>query len=170
MCNTCDHYQKYPHRKESWNVSPDCIHKWTWVHFDGLVKTAVTPVHWSYCSLALSRRYEGFVPNRWQALIWTDDDRSLIWTDDDRFQWCQFPSPDFSVLNPMANTLRPKQNGRHFAVDIFKFIFVNEICDILIQISLKYVPRGPVDNMPALVQMMAWHRTGDKSLSETMMA
>ena len=37
------------------------------------------------------------------------------------------------------------------------------------QISLKFVPRSPIDNKPALVQVMAWRRTGDKPLPEPMM-
>ena len=49
------------------------------------------------------------------------------------------------------NTLRPRQNGRHFADDIFKCIFLNENVWIPIEISLKFVPKGPVDNIPALV-------------------
>ena len=35
--------------------------------------------------------------------------------------------------------------------DIFKCIFLNEIFWILIKISLKFVPKGPIDNNPALV-------------------
>ena len=38
------------------------------------------------------------------------------------------------------------------------------------KISLKFVPRGPINNIPALVQIMAWHRAGDKPLSEPMMS
>ena len=67
------------------------------------------------------------------------------------------------------NTLRPGQNGRHFADDIFKCIFLNKNVWIPIKISLKFVPKGPINNIPALVQIMAWHRSGDKPLSETMM-
>ena len=37
-----------------------------------------------------------------------------------------------------------------------------------IKISLKFVPGGPMYNIPALVQIIAWHRPGDKSLSESM--
>ena len=40
---------------------------------------------------------------------------------------------------------------------------------ILIEISLKFVPRVPINNIPALVQIMAWRRLGDKPLSEQMM-
>ena len=67
------------------------------------------------------------------------------------------------------NTLRPGQNGRHFADDIFKCIFVNENVWIPIKISLKFVPEGPINNIAALVQIMAWRRPGDKPLSEPMM-
>ena len=45
--------------------------------------------------------------------------------------------------------------------DIFKRIFMNEKFCILIQIPLKFIPKGPIDNNPALVHIMAWHRTGD---------
>ena len=51
-----------------------------------------------------------------------------------------------------------------------KCIFLNETDKIPIWISLKFVPRSPIDNKPALVQVMAWCRTGDKPLSEPMMA
>ena len=67
-----------------------------------------------------------------------------------------------------VNTLRPRQNGHHFT-DIFKCIFLKENIWITIKISLKFVPMGPINNIPALVQIMAWHRPGDKPLSESMM-
>ena len=70
----------------------------------------------------------------------------------------------------LFNALRPRQNGRHFAEDIFKCIFRNENIWISIQISLKYVPKGPINNIPALVQIMACRRPGDRPLSELMMA
>ena len=55
------------------------------------------------------------------------------------------------------------------ADDIFKGIFLNENDRIPIQISLKLVPMGPIDNAPALVQVMAWRRIGDKPLPEPML-
>ena len=72
-------------------------------------------------------------------------------------------------LPQCVNTLRPRQNGRHFADDILKCIFLNENVWILIEISLKFVSRRPIDNIPALVWIMAWRRPGDKPLSEPMM-
>ena len=68
-----------------------------------------------------------------------------------------------------VNTLRPRQIGRHFPDDIFKCIFLNEFKWISIEISLKFVPKGPINNTPALVQIMAWRRPGDTPLSEPML-
>ena len=62
------------------------------------------------------------------------------------------------------NTLRPRQNRRHLADDILKRSFLNENIWILIKISLKLVPKDPIDNIPALFQIMAWCRPGDKPL------
>ena len=56
---------------------------------------------------------------------------------------------------PFKSSL-PGQNGRHFTGDIFRCIIVNEKFCIFITISLKFVPKGPIDNNPALVQIMAW--------------
>ena len=64
------------------------------------------------------------------------------------------------------NSSPPGQNGRHFADDVLRCVFVNETCYILIKISLKYVPSSSIDNTPGLVQVMAWRRTGDKPLPE----
>ena len=46
---------------------------------------------------------------------------------------------------------------------------MNENIWISIEISLKFVSKGPINNFPISVQKMAWRRLGDKPLSETMM-
>ena len=66
-------------------------------------------------------------------------------------------------------TLRPRQYRSQFADDIFTCNFFNENYCFLIKFSLKYVRKGQIDNNPALVQIMAWRRSGDKPLSEPMM-
>ena len=53
-----------------------------------------------------------------------------------------------------------------FADYIFKCILVDVTFCVLIEISLKLVSKGSVDNTPALVLIMAWRRIGDKPLSE----
>ena len=49
------------------------------------------------------------------------------------------------------NTLGPRQNGRHFTDDIFKCIVVNKNIWIPIEILLKFVAKGPINNVPALI-------------------
>ena len=67
--------------------------------------------------------------------------------------------PEWSDLNNRGvNTLTPRQDGRKFPDDIFKCIFLNENMEISIKISLKFIPRGPINNIPELVQIMAWRR------------
>ena len=87
-------------------------------------------------------------------------------------EFCPIP---FSRRQEHVGTLhrgpvqRPRQNSRHFPDDIFKWMFLNENVWISIDISLKFVPRGPINNILTLVQVMAWHRLGNKPLSEPMM-
>ena len=57
---------------------------------------------------------------------------------------------------------------------IFQTTFSNAFCwmkmyEFRLKISLKFVPQGPINNIPALVQIMAWRRPGDKPLSGPMM-
>ena len=106
---------------------------------------------------------------------------SLYWVNDLAFLSRHCPGLDWLILyHPflikalprprltynLFNTLRPRQNGRHFPDDIFIYIFLNENVWISIKISLKFVPKGPINKIPALVQIMAWRRPGDKPLSE----
>ena len=58
------------------------------------------------------------------------------------------------------NMLRLRQNGSGFTDDTFKRIFLNENVRISIKISMKFVPTGPISNIPAWVQIMAWRRSG----------
>ena len=74
-----------------------------------------------------------------------------------------------SGYNVTLNTLRPRQNGRHFADDTIKRIFLNQNVRNSIKISLKFVPKGRIHNIPSLVQIMAWRRPSYKPLSEPMM-
>ena len=72
------------------------------------------------------------------------------------------------AAKPGLNTL-----GQDKMSAIFQTIFSNAFSWmnvwISINISLNFVPNGRINNSPALVQIMAWHRPGDKSLSEPMM-
>ena len=48
-----------------------------------------------------------------------------------------YASVDWVIIS-LLNTLRPRQNGRHFADDTFKPIFLNENIRISIKMSLKF--------------------------------
>ena len=86
-----------------------------------------------------------------------------------RFQFrMSFGKPHHGATAPLKH-IEVGQNGCHFPDDIFKCIFLNENVLISIKISPKFVPKGPMNNIPVLVQIMAWHRPGDKPLSESMM-
>ena len=98
-----------------------------------------------YCMVQVMTWY---LPVRRQAVTWIKAD-SLSRT-------------NFNYL------LRLRQNRRHF-VDIFKSIFLNENALISIEISLKFIPKGPINNILVVVQIMAWRRPGDKPLSESVM-
>ena len=82
----------------------------------------------------------------------------LLMYRDSVFAWHVFCAKPF-------NTLRPRQDGCQLPDDIFKCIFLNENPYISIRISLKFVPKGPINNIPSLVQIMAWRRPGDKPIS-----
>ena len=83
------------------------------------------------------------------------------------FWWDHRWSVKLSSVWPL-NTFRSTKIGCH-STDIFKCIFLNENVYISINISLKFVPNGPINNIPTLVQIMAWRRSGDKPLSEPML-
>ena len=115
------------------------------------------PMDW-HVSFDKHTYFDGFSTRTWPDFARIQDNRSIYI---DRV--CPGQSGHATLTHP------PGQNGRHFADDIFRCIFVNEKFCILIWISLKFVPKGPIDNIPALDQIMAWRRPGDKPLSEPML-
>ena len=84
-----------------------------------------------------------------------------------RFAAMMMNALSYNIFN--GNTLRPRQDGRHFPDDILKCIFLNENVWISLTISPKCVGKVRINNIPSLVQIMAWRRPGDKPLSEPMM-
>ena len=52
------------------------------------------------------------------------------------------------VQSLLFNALRPRPDRRHIPHDIFRCIFLNEYVWISIKISLKFVPEGPINNIP----------------------
>ena len=77
------------------------------------------------------------------------------------------PPPEF--WHALNQHIEAETKWTPFADDIFKRIFLNENFWILIKIALQFVPEGSITSILALVQIMAWHRPGDKPLSQPMM-
>ena len=56
-----------------------------------------------------------------------------------------------------------------FADGIFTCIFIKENVRVSIEISLSFVPEVPFDNKSALLQVLAWRRTGAKLSIDTLL-
>ena len=87
--------------------------------------------------------------------------------------WTAFPNAFTQVVTHQnmsvklqINTLRLRQNGRHFPDNIFTCIFSNENVWISRKISLTILPKDWINNIPVLIQIMAWRRIGAKPLPE----
>ena len=70
--------------------------------------------------------------------------------------------------NDAFKSIEDKTKWPPFSRRHFQCIFFIENGLISIKISLQFVPKGAIINIPALVQIMAWRRPGDKPLSEPM--
>ena len=107
-----------------------------------------------------------------------DDMRMIIYTTS-LWKWYQFPAllrilkvtmksvyitATYKMCdwekNFCVEILKPRQNDRYFADDISEFIFWTENIWVSIEIWLKFVPEGPIYNIPVLVQIMVWRRPG----------
>ena len=123
-----------------------------------------------YCAILAKRQI-----SKWSVIADKIAGISVLMNYEIRFnmkcmKWWERTTPAiFSWLaEPKLKHIEAETNGRHFADDIFKCIFLNENVWIPIKISLKFVPKGPINNIPAMVQIMAWRRPGDKPLFEPM--
>ena len=66
--------------------------------------------------------------------------------------------------------MKPGQNGRYFADDIFMYILLNvNFYEIKFRIfTQNFVTEGSIDNTSVLVQVMAWQKLSDKASSVSM--
>ena len=117
--------------------------------------------HWSYCSVSLSHQYvflhrrEG---NYGQQILGYQE------------RWFLFKRHVLFVTGLPNSTVRPRRKLPPFRRQHFQMHFLESKCiKISINTSLKFVPRSPINKIPAMVGIMAWRRAGDKPLSELMM-
>ena len=69
---------------------------------------------------------------------------------------------EFARVTPW--TKWPLVCSRHFEVQFYEWKVLYFDLNLT-----EYIPKGPIDNNSALVQVMAWRRTGDKPLSESIL-
>ena len=69
-----------------------------------------------------------------------------------------------TTICTLNTLLRTRQNGHHFADDIFKCIFLNDNVGISIKIALRFVPKSPIYNIPSLVQIIAGRLPGEQAI------
>ena len=97
---------------------------------------------------------DGLVPIWYQDICNPHDDicgSLLFYVEHNILILYEFPKkPPYLICK--INTLRPRQDGRHFPDDIFKEIFLNENVWISIKNLLKFVPKGPMNSISSLVQ------------------
>ena len=95
---------------------------------------------------------------RWRTCQWDKETNGVLTS---RF----LSSADFHLFQHLeSKTELPPISRRHFLRH-----FLNENVWTLLPISLKFVPKVRIDDIPALFQIMAWRRPGDKPLSVPMM-
>ena len=120
--------------------------------------------HFPYKSLVKLHALFWYFKNRFSTMSQAGNNCQMLTITELLIQWYQ-PLP----CGARIDTLRPRQDGRHFPDDILKCIFLNENVWISRTISMKCVRKVRINNIPSLVQIMAWRRLGDKPLSEPMM-
>ena len=145
----------WPFSEISWYCDTGAFHMLT------LTCISCNPFHMDFCwgSIKLDLQHLSFMSNEkpWdRAAGWT-----CFWN-----SYCDILAIWFRFLSVLTH-LPLDTLSAILADDIFSCIFMNEKFCISIQIWLKFVPSGPINNITALVQIMAWRRSGDKPLSKT---
>ena len=126
--------------------------------------------HWDRVThVCVSKRRQAVKWTRVNKLQWIRYRNLYIFIQENAFENVVWKMAAILSRPQFVNTLRPRQNGRHFADGIFNCIFLNKNVWIPSKTSLTFVHRGPINNMPALAQITVWRRPGDKPLSESMM-
>ena len=120
----------------------------------------------------------GLSPGRRQAIIWTNAGMLSIgplWTNFSEI-WIEIYNFSFMQTHLIISSGKwrpfcPGENeSTHWGRDIMAAVSQTNENDIIpLKISLTFVPKGLINNIPTLVQVMAWRRPGDKPLSEPMM-
>ena len=120
------------------------------------------------CGVKQMKYLHMLVSDQWLILKWKDLEMISEFMEN-CITWNSHTQSLISCGMNSKNTLRLTQKVHHFADNIFQCIFLNENVWILLKISLKVIPKVPINNFPTFIQMMAWHQASNKPLSEPMM-
>ena len=137
FCNK-DDLKMSPAKYRSFLLRPPCEHAYPSGKRKGCTH-CLTITRYIYIERC---RFDDLQYTQWR---WNCQNENYLWI---------IECPNYNVAGPCVmtviwrclNTLRPRQNGRHFADDTFKHIFLNENVRISIKISLKFVPKGPTND------------------------
>ena len=146
-------------------INPQCCRKWcrTW----GL-EISSKKIHYSYVIIRDQEVIVSFhvVHHCWTIWICTHIHGiwfMSIWLKQNVVTMTAYASKSYDRIHRIFKS-PPGQNGHHFADDIVICTFLNEKFCILINISLKFVPRAPIDNSLAWVKIIVvlpvgwnWH-------------
>ena len=103
-----------------------------------------------------------------QSAAIPDEDQCIVHNQHSDCQ-CTTDARSRGVISPGINQRTGAETKwQSFPDSIFEYVFLDQNKWISIEISLQFVAKGSVNNIPALVQIMTWRRPGDKPLSETM--
>ena len=76
---------------------------------------------------------------------------------------------EFPSQRPMTRNFEAETKWTTFRRRHFQTYFLQWNIWISLKISLEFVPKVPINNIPALVLIMAWRQPGDKPLSDPVM-
>ena len=126
------------------------------LYFSGACNGQTPCYNWPFCSLTITCA--------------TVTQKSLIIYAQVQTKFSQQTKCRYYIRFPNScniNILKPRWNWHHFAYDIFNWFF-NENVLISIKIPLALIPKGQINNIPVLVEIMAWRRPDDKPLAGPM--
>ena len=117
-------------------------------------KPIESPYHWSFVKEIPTERDSN--AKGWRVMasyMWGECMPFLFWLLFCHYCVCSWVCP--VSYTTCVDTLGPKPSGRNCADGTFKRIFLNENVRISIKIWLKFIPKAPADNIPALLLIMA---------------
>ena len=172
--------QSHVEKSIAWSINSCHLYSCDVILILCLIHWHMTLTHWGWVThicignLTIIGSDDSLSPCHRQAITWTNIGILLIEPLGTNFLEILFKIHTFSFkkkhLNRLsakiatilsrpqcANILRPGQMQTLMTNDIFKYINFKENHDIFIKISLKFVPKHPIDNISPLTSVKFWN-------------